>query len=627
MNSNGILFHSFFILMLLSAAGCGGEGETSDGGNRLDSGADVGADSGGQPTSDPCVYTPQDIPAPKIHTPRWAFEPWISKDISNAEDTYDFVNGFRDRGIPVGVVVIDSPWETNYNTFIPNPRRYPGFDKMISDMHARGVRVVTWVTQMINESSWDVETGGDSYDEPSPNLAQARTCSYLVNDGAVYNWWKGYGSGVDFLNPNAVIWWHRQQNRVLDMGLDGWKLDFGDSYIDTPTVKTYAGGIPHQQYSEAYYRDYLAYGLWRKGTGDFVTMVRPYDKSYQFDGRFFARPEHAPVGWVGDNTRDWAGLADALDHVFRSAEAGYVVLGSDIGGYLDRDDTNLTGPVIPFSQDVFVRWTAAGALMPFMELHGRANITPWTVPERPEETVAIYRYWSALHSELVPFFYSLAEEAYSGGKVIIRPVGKEHEWPGDYRYMIGDALLVAPLLDGTGKRDVALPGGASWYDWWNPQAGPVDGGRVLASYDASDQKRIPLFVRSGAILPMRVTTDKTGIGDAGYDGNLTVLVYPAGAATSFPLRDEDGRTCEIAASGGETAASIDLACSSLPVILHARSESAFKEVKAGGKTLNGFASAEEWKSAASGWYYDPAIRMTRIKIGKITGPVKVTLGR
>src|SRR6185436_19768841 len=179
-----------------------------------------------------------------------------------------------------------------------------------------------------------------------------------------------------------------------------------------------------------------------RGREDFVTMVRPYDKSYTFEGRFFAKKEHAPVGWVGDNRRDYVGLEDALDHIFRSARAGYVVLGSDIGGYLDRDDRDLQ-MLVPFDVEVFARWTAVSAMMPFMELHGRANNTPWTVPDRADETVAMYRAWSERHHELVPFFYSLAEEAYAGGETIIRPIqeiGGEH----DYRYMLGEAYLVAP---------------------------------------------------------------------------------------------------------------------------------------------------------------------------------------
>ena len=55
-----------------------------------------------------------------------------------------------------------------------------------------------------------------------------------------------------------------------------------------------------QQYSEAYYRDFLRYGVSKRGS-EFVTMVRGYDVSYDIPARFYARPEHAPVVWLGDN--------------------------------------------------------------------------------------------------------------------------------------------------------------------------------------------------------------------------------------------------------------------------------------------------------------------------------------
>jgi len=96
-------------------------------------------------------------------TPRWAYQPWISKDISTGADTFDFVGGFEARDIPVGVVVLDSPWETNYNTFIPNPSRYPDFEAMVENLHGRNVRTVLWITQMLNDGSFDLEVGGDTY--------------------------------------------------------------------------------------------------------------------------------------------------------------------------------------------------------------------------------------------------------------------------------------------------------------------------------------------------------------------------------------------------------------------------------------------------------------------------------
>lgn len=112
-----------------------------------------------------CVRTDLDAPAAtnmtgQARAPRWAFEPWISKDISNRDDTYAYVDGFRDRSIPVGAVVLDSPWETHYNTFVPNPSRYGDFPGIVRDMHARNVRVVLWITSLVNEQSFDFENGG-----------------------------------------------------------------------------------------------------------------------------------------------------------------------------------------------------------------------------------------------------------------------------------------------------------------------------------------------------------------------------------------------------------------------------------------------------------------------------------
>jgi len=549
-----------------------------------------------------------------LHTPAWAFEPWISKDISDRADTYEFVQGFIDRDIPIGVVVIDSPWETNYNTFVPNPSRYPDFAKMVADLHAKNIRIVLWITQMINFSSYDFEEGGDKYIGPSPNYSEAKKRGFLVNHGGLYSWWKGKGGGLDFFNPGALAWWHRQQDPLLKMGINGWKVDFGDSYIDTPVVQTAIGAVPHQRYSEEYYRDFYNYGSLKRGRDEFVTMVRPWDESYNFPGRFFARPEHAPVAWVGDNRRDWIGLADALDHIFRSARAGYIVVGSDIGGYLDRDDKNPLGEVIPFSQVVFARWTAVGALTPFMQLHGRANITPWTVPERVEETVELYRYWSKLHHELVPFFYSLTEEAHIKGEPIIEPQGDPSDWQGDYRFIVGNAFLVAPITDSTGIRDVALPPDSRWFDWWDPSAVPLEGGQTITSDFSLNRKRIPLFVREGAIIPMNVSDSVTGLGTPGSEGCLTLLVYPGPGAGQFYVHDDDQGVTRVEAWTTENGSRIVLSRTPGPVILRIRTPAQTISVSAGDLALPKLTDRNAFDGAETGWFAETPTPFTWIKL-------------
>ncbi len=548
---------------------------------------------------DPCVRTDtEQLTAPPIHTPRWAFEPWISKDISSRDDTYAFVQGFRDRDIPVGTVVLDSPWETHYNTFVPSPTRYGDFPGLVSDMHARGVKVVLWIVPMVNTSGIDLEPGAGTYVGESPNYEAGVACKYYVSDSATFFWWKGFGSAVDFFNPSAAAWWHRQQDPVLEAGIDGWKLDFAENYIKPTTLATKAGDKSIQEYSEEYYRDFLAYGAKRRGR-EFLTMTRAWDESYDFPGRFYARREHAPVTWMGDNRRDWFGLADALNEMFVSARAGYVVVGSDIGGYLDRDDKNLLGPQIPFDQAVFARWVAMGALSPFMQLHGRANVAPWTVPDRADETVAIYRYWAKLHHELIPFFYSLAEEAYAGSGAILSPIGEAAAWPNDYRFMLGQAFLVAPILDATGTRNIALPAGARWYDWFNQGAASIDGGTVLTAYDATDRSKIPLFVREGSIVPVDVEDDVTKIGDAGSKGSLTVLVFP-GLPSTFRLHDEDDKVTVLTARSVGGGAEITMDRALRPLLLRVRADA-----KPAGVTLDG---------ATTGFIYDPSTRTLLVKV-------------
>ncbi|MBX3206015.1 MAG: hypothetical protein KF764_13165 [Labilithrix sp.] len=587
-------------------------------------GSDSTSEPAPPPPAEPCPEIPPEdaLPAPALHTPRWAFEPWISKDISDRADTYAFVDGFRERGIPVGAVVLDSPWETHYNTFVPNPSRYGDFPGLVRDMHDRGVKVVLWITSAVNQQSYDFEPGGDGYEGPSPNLEEGLKCNFFLDEGELYGWWKGRGAFVDFSNPRARTWWHRQQDDVLAL-IDGWKLDFGESYITEPTVRLAEGEVPLQRYSELYYEDFLAYGRSKRGR-DFVTMVRAWDESYEFAGRFFAKREHAPVAWMGDNRRDWVGLADALDHQAISARAGYPMVGSDVGGYLDADDKNLLGPKIPFDTLNFARWTAVGALSPFFQLHGRANLTPWTVPDHVEETVALYKYWSLLHHALVPFLYSRSEEAWAKpGASIVSPIGEPASWPGDYRYVLGDAFLVAPIVDATGIRSVPLPGGSRWYDWWT--GATSEGGTTSQADFSADRLKIPLFAKEGAIVPMNVDDpdDLLGLGGAGAKGAHTILAWPSTAGSSFTLREDDDATTTIDVKDGAVV-QVGVSTAVKPLALRVRFEDAPAAVTLDGTALATQASEEALTaSAAAGWFYDAAKKTLVVRVPARAGAVTI----
>lgn len=594
---------------------------TSDEGAKTDEGAE-------RPECFPGPHEKE--PEAELHSPRWAFEPWLSKDYSSAEDTLGFVKASLEHDIPVGAVVLDSPWESNYNTFEfdSNPGRYPNGKEFIDELSEKGVKVVVWVTQFINSASFDVEKQAKTrYESPSPGYELAASCGFFVNGGDEYAWWKGRGASIDFFNESAVAFWHSLQDKVLDLGVAGFKLDFGESYVRTKTIETAQGPVTHQEYSEEYYANFYRHGVKRRGR-DFVTMVRGWDESYDFAGRFFARPEHAPVVWAGDNTRDWAGLVDALDHTFRSANAGYVVVGSDIGGYLDRHDKNLLGPEIPFDSMVFAKWTAMSALMPFMQLHGRDDLMPWSVPEDAEETLAMYRYWAQLHHALVPFFYSLSEETYAKrADGIVIPLSKEpSDWDGDFRYLLGDAFLVAPILDETGVRDVELPGGARYYDWWTPEADAIEGGTTITDYDARARERIPFFIREGAIVPLNLDSDAVFSEGSLAKGKLTVLAWPGEEKTSFVLHDEDDERTVIEAQAHADGGTVSLDRVIRPTLLRIRTGAEPGMVEVDGKEVGNATSFAALAKAESGYWYDATSRSTWVSVAASSGPLTIKLG-
>lgn len=577
-----------------------------------DAHADAVADDAVVP--DPCAADPAlgSPPVPPLRTPRWAFEPWISKDISNGADSKAFVQGFLDRDIPVGVLVLDSPWETHYNTFIPNPTRYPDFANFTADLRKKGVRTVVWTTQMVNATGFDFEIGGDTYMGPAPKYDEGKQCGHYINGGALDLWWKGEGSSVDFFSPAARTWWNRQQLEILKH-VDGYKLDFGEMYITQLPMTSAKGTTTLDEYSAAYYQEMLAFGASQRP--DFVTMVRPYDKSYQFAGRFFAKPEHAPVAWVGDNRRDWIGLADALDHIFRSAAAGYTMVGSDLGGYLDRDDIQITQQV-PFDPVNFARWTAVGALGPFMQLHGRGNFEPWSSPSQQAEVLAAYKYWAQWHHQFVPtLFAEVRRSQQADGPLVLIPQGPAESWPGDYRYLLASRWLVAPILDATGKRGVELPAGKQWLNWWELGAAPLPGDTTVLADVSANLTQTPLYLDAcslqAVVDPTVLTGLSLGADQKGADGFLLAAATEACTAASF-VRLDDG--AEVTASWSRTGstASLQVSAHSKPLQLVLRLPAEPKSVSVAG-------------SPPAGSQWQPATKLLYVQIAAGTGAVALDL--
>ncbi|MEO6462667.1 MAG: TIM-barrel domain-containing protein, partial [Candidatus Eisenbacteria bacterium] len=149
--------------------------------------------------------------------PEWGYGFWKSRDVyPHQDDVENDVHGCRRHGIPLDAVVLDSPWETQYNTWEPNPHQFPDFSAMVRDFRADGVRTVVWVTPWVNLESDEGQMPPDPesralHAAPASNYEAGAAGGHYVRgaDGKpfVAKWWMGTGSPIDFTSAGAEQWW------------------------------------------------------------------------------------------------------------------------------------------------------------------------------------------------------------------------------------------------------------------------------------------------------------------------------------------------------------------------------------------------------------------------------------
>jgi alpha-glucosidase (family GH31 glycosyl hydrolase) len=359
---------------------------------------------------------------------------------------------------------------------------------------------------------------------------------------------------IDFTNPAAVAWYQTLLQPALDLGYDGWMLDFGEYIPQRARMwDGRTGWEMHNAYPVLY--DQVVFEYLRKVRGD--------------DFMFFARAGYtgsqafAPVVWSGDPSSsydDHKGLPAQVRAGINAGLSGVAFWGSDISGYACLSD-------VPADKELYLRWAAFGALSSDMHdenaCSGKQPGDPpkWTLWS-DAETTKIYGDFARLHTRLFPYTYAAAVEATETGMPVMRhPI---LSYPGvpeaaavELEYGFGPSLYVAPVVRRAAKdRTFWLPPG-QWIDWWTNA--PVSGGQMVTREVPLEE--IPLYLRSGgivALLDASIETlapeqrdDVVGLGDVAGVLDLRAAVDPS--APSGQARLADGTVLDLTLGAGAPA--------------------------------------------------------------------------
>lgn len=446
--------------------------------------------------------------------PAWSFGLWLTTSFTtdyNEETILSFVDGMKQYDIPLHVFHFDCFWMKGYEwcNFTWDPDNFPEPEKLLCQLHQRGLKTCVWINPYIAQKS--------------PLFKEGMEQGYFLKrqDGSVWQWdmWQAGMALVDFTNPAACLWYQSKLKALLDMGVDCFKTDFGERI---PADCVYHDGsdpvLMHNYYTLLYNRCVFELLERERGKGEACLFAR----SATLGGQKY------PVHWGGDSSSNYPSMAESLRAGLSLLMSGFAFWSHDISGFEDTA-----------KEDVYIRWAQFGLLSSHSRLHGSGSYrVPWLFGK---SAPAMLGRFTKLKCRLMPYLYAGAVAAHETGIPLMRPMVMEFPEDRscedlDLQYMLGDSLLVAPVFRADGLVEYYLPQG----QWTHLLTGQVYvGGRWVKETYPLDS--LPLFVRENSILVLGASDNQV---DYDYLDQPEIHLYRIGEeGASCRLVDSRGKSC------------------------------------------------------------------------------------
>jgi alpha-glucosidase len=421
--------------------------------------------------------------------PRWALGFQQSKwGYRTQAEMQRVFQGFQERNLPLSVLTLDADYMDDYRTLTVDPSRYPDLPGFAAQVAKAGIHLVGSVNPGVKH-----EPGLELYERGR----QADIyCKSPDGKPVVAVVWPGYVVYPDFTRPEVRQWWGDHYTRLLNLGLNGFWHDmnepecfvaWGDSTLPhcTRFYLDGQGGDHHQAHN--------VFGMLVDRAGyEGLHRLRPEQRPFILSRSGWVGVQRYAWTWTADVETSWRMLRQTIATVLGLGLCGVPYSGPDIGGF--------TGAPSP---ELFVRWFQIASFLPFFRTHCAFYLPcrePW---EFGEEVLSILRAVLEQRYRLMPYWYTLAWESARTGYPIIRPLfwNDAHNralWAVDDAFLVGDSLLVAPVIEeGRLNRNLILPQGG----WYGLADDRFHAGGTTVELDAP-LEQVPALARAGSILPM-----------------------------------------------------------------------------------------------------------------------------